>query len=142
MHLPPPPAPPPSGAAPTAGATHRTAKIESVGCGAGSNGDASVKRRSGVRETDGDATHGRECACARREGRPRQRGTAAPITITWRPATALPTAARARPRAPSTRPLRNAPTRSAVRRPRSIATLHPHRHAPDSPRTVPANMKL
>ncbi|CAH2104011.1 unnamed protein product [Euphydryas editha] len=57
VHLPPPPAPPPSGAAPTAGATHRTAKIESVGCGAGSNGDESVKRRSGVRETDGDETH-------------------------------------------------------------------------------------
>ncbi|KAL4717653.1 hypothetical protein ACJJTC_000802 [Scirpophaga incertulas] len=93
--------PPLSRADPAAGATHHTAKIESVNGSAGSNGDASVKRRSGVLALRTLERYVR--VRAEKDGR-RQSGTAAPITITWRAATALPTAAA---RA-TTRPLHHA----------------------------------
>lgn len=69
--------------------------------GAGSNGDASVKRRIGVhtvvehtvveRRVEHAVEQGAASVRVERDGR--ERGTAAPITITWRAATALPTAA-------------------------------------------------
>ncbi|CAH2034768.1 unnamed protein product, partial [Iphiclides podalirius] len=60
VHAPPPRRPHAGSGRPLAGATHRTAKIESVGGGAGSNG---AVERSAV-------THTGARACARREGRP------------------------------------------------------------------------
>lgn len=103
MHLPPPhdiphPASHAAGRRPSPGTTHSTAKIESVGGSAGSNGDASVKRRSGVRRAgDGKHSHSRDAGKGRasreRDGRANYYHLAA--------ATALPTtAARA-----TTRPL-------------------------------------
>lgn len=103
-----------------AGATHRIAKIESDDGGAGSNGDASVKRRSGVRATH---TQGRVCVCApsgtveARAGRRRQ------LLSPGGQLPHYPLPPRARPRARCT--TRLAPLRSCDA-PQSAATLTLH----------------
>lgn len=124
MHLPPPPTPPPSGAAlrrapPTAPQKSRatTAARGQTATRAWKEGAVCERHAhySGVRVR------------AEKDGR-RESGTAAPITITWRAATALPTAAA---RA-TTRPLHHAAApflwRSAGR-----PSLHLNRYSPRAP---------
>lgn len=116
MHLPPPPLAPTSAGRPWSGRhpLHRKNRERRR-----RQQRRGVKRRREreKKERCASHTHSGECACARREGGRGASGTAAPITITWRAATALPTAAA---RA-TTRPLHHAACScDAQRRPPSL----------------------